>query len=316
MVENMSSRMEKYNNLSPQNMSRTKRNEHIYNSNDLGDISRIRTNNNVSIISDATKEINLDKIKNYIYSQEEKEEKRKRISLELPPEEEIKVQKREEKDYDINTVLERARGKREIAYEEERHRKIDSQNMDILKNIKIKQEENFLDDDITGPIEELNTEEKTIVDLIKNIQNNNKKKELFEDLMGEDNDTVVVGPMEENIEKNEIREALLNITQKLETKKEPETDFTQEIRAKMKELKEIDNYETDGSSEPKITTVDTSFYTNSLAFNKKDFEGFDELEEAAKKSNIAAKIGVIIVIVVLLETLLLIFNYIFDWNLI
>lgn len=313
----MSSRMEKYNNLSPQNMSRTKRNEHIYNSTNLGDISRIKTNNNVSIISDATKEINLDKIKNYIYSQEEKEEKRKRISLELPPEEEIIIQRREEKDYDINTVLERARGKREIAYEEERHRKINNQQMDILKNIKIKQEQNeFLDDDITGPIEELNTEEKTIVDLIKNIQNNNKKKELFEDLMGEDNDTVIVGPMDDNFEKNEIREALLNITQKLETKKEPETDFTQEIKASMKELKEIEITEDNDTSAPKISTVDTSFYTNSLAFNKKDFEGFDELEEAAKKNSIAAKIGVIIVIVVLIETILLIFNYIFDWNLI
>ena len=76
----MNSRMEKYGDEPIENMSRSARNRKIYSSIDFDDISSIRTNNNVSIISDAEKEIDIEKIKKYINSiNEEKIEKRKRI---------------------------------------------------------------------------------------------------------------------------------------------------------------------------------------------------------------------------------------------
>ena len=137
----MSSRMEKYDNVSLDNMSRTKRNQTIYNSNDMSNLSRIKTNTNVSVISDAPKEIDLEKIKNYLYSMNnEEEEKRRRISLELPPEEEVVVERKEIKNYDINSILEKAKDNRESDYEENRYRKINNTQIDILKNIKIKDE--------------------------------------------------------------------------------------------------------------------------------------------------------------------------------
>ncbi len=156
----MSSRMEKYDNVSLDNMSRTKRNKTIYNSNDMSNLSRIKTNTNVSIISDAPKEIDLEKIKNYVYSlNDENEEKKKRISLELPEEEEVVVERKEIKNYDINTVLEKAKDNRESDYGEDRYRKINNTQIDILKNIKIKDEviEPYVDEDLTAPIDELNT---------------------------------------------------------------------------------------------------------------------------------------------------------------
>lgn len=108
----MNSRMEKYGDEPIENMSRSARNRKIYSSIDFDDISSIRTNNNVSVISDAEKEIDIEKIKKYINSiNEEKIEKRKRISLELPQEEHEEITKEEERDYDINSVLERARDK-------------------------------------------------------------------------------------------------------------------------------------------------------------------------------------------------------------
>lgn len=58
--------MEKYENSSLDNMSRTKRNQDIYNVTDMNELSRIKTNTNVSIISDASKEIDIEKIKKYI----------------------------------------------------------------------------------------------------------------------------------------------------------------------------------------------------------------------------------------------------------
>lgn len=333
--------MEKYDNVSLDNMSRTKRNESIYNSTDIGELSRIKTNTNVSVISDAPKEIDLEKIKNYVNSlNEEKEEKRKRISLELPEEEEVVVTRKEEKDYDINSVLERARDNREVDYEEERRRKINNTQIDILKNIKIKDEQIEIekDPDITESIEELNTEEKTIVDLIKDIQSNSsksKKKDLFEDLMGDGDDTIVA-PIEEEATKDNIKEALFSITQDLESIMEPENEFTHEINVEKEAIKEsknneeeikkvedtdkIDTVDLEGIGDtttdvPKVTEVDKSFYTNSMSFSKTDFEGFEDLEKGVKKSSAFTKIAIGVIILLLIATVVLILNFVFDWNL-
>ncbi len=334
--------MEKYDDVSLDTMSRTKRNQNVYNMTELGELSRIKTNTNVSVISDAPKEIDLEKIKNYVYSLDNEEEKRRRISLELPEEEPVKeVVRKEEKEYDINSVLERARDKRNSDYEVDRHRKLSNTQIDILKNIKIKEDriEEEIDTDITCPIDELNTEEKTIVDLIQDIQSHGKKKELFEDLMGGSDDTVVA-PIELEASKNDsLKSDLLNMTHDLESIKIPENDFTHEINIEKELLKEdndiilknIDNnfslgddeeVETDDESDDenneedvKIKEVDKSFYSNSLTFNKSDFDGFEDLENGVKKSNALTKVAIFFICLLLLGTIFLILNFVLDWNL-
>ena len=329
--------MEKYENVSLDSMSRTKRNQDIYNSSDMSDLSRIKTNTNVSIISDAPKEIDIEKIKSYVEAlNNEKEEKRKRVSLELPKEEETVVKRKEIKEYDINSILEKAKDNREVDYEEDRHRKLNNTQIDILKNIKIREEKiEEIDPDITGPIDELNTDEKTIVDLIQDIQNNSKnskttKQDLFSDLMGDSTDTVVMAPIEEEVTKDNIKEALLNITQDLESIKQPENDFTHEISIEKNALKDLQNIEITKDLEdlekkqdepktesvPKINEVDKSFYTNSMTFNKSDFEGFEELEKGVKKSNTVTKLAIGFIVLLLIATIILILNFVFDWNII
>ncbi len=328
------------------NMSRTKRNQKIYNSTDIGELSRIRTNTNVSVISDAEKEIDIDKIKNYLKNlNNEDGESRRRVSLELPKEEPEVVERKEEKDYDVNLVLERARGSRTVDYEENRHRKINNSQtqIDILKNIKIReQEQQEADEDITGPIDELNTEEKTIVELIQDIQKKDgNKKDLFEDLMGdEDQETVVMGMADKE---KELRDTLLSITQDLESAKIPDNEFTQEINIEKEDIKnnvededtdikeladiakleeEIEESESKEETEeesddtsPKISTIDKSFYTNSMTFNKSDFEGFEDLEKSASTS-VFAKIAIVLIIIMLIATIFLILNFVLDWNII
>ncbi len=318
----MNSRMEKYETVSLDNMSRTKRNQQIYNSTDMSDLSRIKTNTNVSVISDAPKEIDIEKIKNYINSMnDETEEKKKRVSLELPKEEKVVIERKEEKDYDINSVLARARDSREVDYEEDRHRKLSNTQIDILKSIKIKEEKTEeQDDDLTGPIDELNTEEKTIVDLIQNIQSHGKKsnkKDLFEDLMADNDNTVVMAPINDEVNKENLKEALLDITQNLESIKEPENDFTHEIKQetevlKKQKLAELDENIDKTDNAPRITEIDKTFYTNSMSFNKKDFEGYDDEEEGG--GGVFTKIAIFLIVIMLLATVFLILNFIFDWN--
>ena len=300
--------MEKYDkSYIEEEFSRTKRNEHIYNSTDMSELSRIKTNNNVSIISDGGKTIDLEKIKKYIDNlNDNEEEDKRRVSLELPKTEEITIVKREEKDYDINSVLEKARENQETDYEENRHRKLNNTQIDILKSIKIK-EPKRKNESIN---DELNTEEKTIVNLIQNIQTNSKnskKKDLFEDLMADDDETAVMGANE----KNELKQALLNITRDLEEIKTPDSDFTKEINQEIEKIKNDKEKENEDS-----INQDNSFYTNSVSFDKSDFEGFDELEDAVKKNSILTRIAIVLVVLLLLGTIFIIVNYLFDLNLI
>lgn len=330
MVKNMSSRMEKYENNSLDSMSRTKRNQDIYNVSDMSELSRIKTNTNVSVIADASKEIDIEKIKKYIENMNtDSEEHKKRISIQLPEEHEEQIKEKVEKDYDINSVLERARDKRETDYELERHRKLNSNGYDILKSIQIKEESS---EDKTEPIDELNTQEKTIVELIQNIQNGNSQEknkkddteDLFGELMGKNENTIVMAPID-NEEKNKenIKEALLNITEDLETIKESLNDETVDRQKISDELLSIDDsnkYESEDEdadsdeSEQEKIVADKSFYTNSLSFNKTDFEGFEDLEKNQKKGNVFAKIAVTLIILLLLATIFLILNFLLDWN--
>ena len=319
----MNSRMEKYGDEPIENMSRSARNRKIYSSIDFDDISSIRTNNNVSVISDAEKEIDIEKIKKYINSiNEEKIEKRKRISLELPQEEHEEITKEEERDYDINSVLERARDKRTTDYEVDRHRKLNSTQYDILKNIKIKDDTEH-EIDTTDKTDDLNTQEKTIVDLIQTISINSKnsKDDLLQDLISNNENTVVMAPINEDTNKEALKEELENMTQDLERIKQPLNDLTQDLILEKEKLKDlsmltdkIDEEENEEENDSNTTTsqIEKSFFTKSTSFSKKDFEGFEDLEKDMKKSSAFTKIAIFLIILMLLGTIFIILNYVLD----
>ncbi len=298
-------------------MSRVKKNQDIYNSDDMSELSRFKATDNVSIISDAEKEIDLEKIKNYINSKEEKEEKRKRLDIDIPQTEEKEIERQEFRTYDINSVLETARENKEIDYEEQRHRKLNNTQYDILKNIKINNKKELQE----KTSQDYNTTEKTIVDLIQDIQNKPKNEDvndLFSDLMSDNENTVVMAPIEEDeINKKNMKETLANITMDLEKIKEPINDATQDLliekeKLKMENDKKIENTSvTDTINTSKISSIDKSFYTNSMSFTKTDFEGFEDIE---KGTNTYIKIAIVVAVILLLITVFLILNFTFDWN--
>ena len=148
--------------------------------------------------------------------------------------------------------------------------------------------------------------------------------------MGKNENTIVMAPIDNEEKNNEnIKEALLNITEDLETIKESLNDKTvsdtvdgQKINDELDSLNDSDKNEkenededadSDGSESEKIV-ADKSFYTNSLSFNKTDFEGFEDLEKNQKKGNVFAKIVVTLIILLLLATIFLILNFLLDWN--
>jgi hypothetical protein len=137
--------------------------------------------------------------------------------------------------------------------------------------------------------------------------------------MADNENTVVMAPItEDDINKQNMKEALESITTDLENIKEPVNDVTQDLileKEKLKQEKEKEDENAPTVSTVKISNIDKSFYTNSMTFNKDDFEGFEELEKTGK-SSIFTKIAIAVAIILLLLTIFLIVNHIFDFGII
>ena len=284
----MSSSMDRYNNEVEENVSsRVNKNTSLYEDIKRSSFTRVSNNDNIRVIESSGKTIDINKIKKYILENKEEPRVRKIITV---PEEKVETNNvpEEKKVYDINSVLEKARKSRELDYENERHKKISEQGYNVLNKLKEyeKEEESYEED-------ELNTEERTLVDLINTVTVHKGEVNLLEELMSTDKDEEVTSPIKEEQEKSSILKEIQS--KKLEEEKEK----TQELV----NLKQ------------KINDIDKSFYTNSMSFSKEDFEGFEELEKSVKKSGRFATIGIVLLCLASLATLVVIANYIFELGL-
>lgn len=284
----MSSRMDRYNSEVEENVSsRVNKNTSLYEDIKRSSFTRVSNNDNIRVIESSGKTIDINKIKKYILENKEEPRVRKIITV---PEEKVETNNvpEEKKVYDINSVLEKARKSRELDYENERHKKISEQGYNVLNKLKEyeKEEESYEED-------ELNTEERTLVDLINTVTVHKGEVNLLEELMSTDKDEEVTSPIKEEQEKSSILKEIQS--KKLEEEKEK----TQELV----NLKQ------------KINDIDKSFYTNSMSFSKEDFEGFEELEKSVKKSGRFATIGIVLLCLASLATLVVIANYIFELGL-
>lgn len=295
--------MERYDNITPDlnsnNYSRVNKNTSLYEDVKRSELSRVNNNTNVRIIEQNGKTIDLEKIRKYI-NEVNNEPRSKRSVLSIPKEEKtIESKPTPEKVYDINSVLEKARSGREVEYSSERYKKVRSDEYDILS--KIKMYEDVKEDIDETP--ELNTEEKTIVDLINTVTVHKGDLNLLEELMGEGETTKPISEEQKDlsfkdvIDKETTSESL--ISEKVMDENTKEFEKTKELV----NLKE------------KMTDIDSSFYTSSMKFNKDDFEGFEELEKSVKKGSFFKVILIIILVLSILASLVIMANYVFNLGL-
>lgn len=295
--------MERYDNITQDlncnNYSRVNKNTSLYEDVKRSELSRVKNNTNVRIIEQNGKTIDLEKIRKYI-NEVNNEPRSKRSVLSIPKEEKtIESKPTPEKVYDINSVLEKARSGREVEYSSERYKKVRSDEYDILSKIKIYED---VKEDISDT-PELNTEEKTIVDLINTVTVHKGDLNLLEELMGEGETTKPISEEQKDlsfkdvIDKETTSESLINEKVMNENTKEFE---------KTKELVNL---------KEKMTDIDNSFYTSSMKFNKDDFEGFEELEKSVKKGSFFKVILIIILVLSILASLVIMANYVFNLGL-
>lgn len=326
----MKTRMEKYRDTRVSG-NRTERNKELYKEVNKADLEITKSYSNTRVIDEANTEIDIDKIKRYIEKMNDNTTSISRTKIndiETPnyetPMEEVK------KDYDINSVLEKARSKREVDYGEERSKKVNIKYEELLAKI-----EKFNKDH--GPKEDmdeddsLNTNEKKIVDLFNTIKINKEEASLFDDLKATEN-TQVLGNIEDMADdesfKDEIKKQLsetdsmvyepITSTVFTLTESDKEELLKDQIKEELEKVEELKEDTKEVTVDTNIINVTNSFYTTGDVFNKKDFVNEEDNEDEEwddYKSSPAKTIGLVIAVIVLLAILVVVINYVFKLGL-
>lgn len=283
----MNSRMERYNDVDNViSETRTSKNKSLYENINNDELSQIQTTSNFKIIETVNNNIDMEKIKKYISSLNQKTAPKRQSLFPEIKEDEKDEEKLAPKDYDINSVIEKAKQNREIDYEKDRYKKLHNTQYDILNSLKMYEKKEYEKEEL----DEFNTDERTLIDLINTVTIHKDDIGLLDELKGAPGEiTEIVPPMKPEI----IREGL---EKEIIEEKPKELEKTQ----KLAEIKE------------NVNNIDKSFYTNSMTFSKEDFEGFEELEKSVKKNNVLVIISLIVLIISILGTMIVIANYIFD----
>ena len=304
----MSSRMDKYSFNDVENEekereyttssfgSRSRKNEELYQEINHEEYGDINLSSNAHVIGDNNKNIDIEKIKEILEKNYREEPRKSRVMIkqeeEEPVLEEEKEEKEETKEYNINTIIAKAKKEKNVDYEKERLKKVRDTQYDILKGLK-------LDETLENEEEEeskVTSNKEDLLSLINTITEQELTREMnpldiLTDLKGSDN-TVVLDGIKEEINKKEAEEK----------GSEPE-------KTKKEDLKEAEK-----ETEEEKKDIDKTFYTNSLSFSKSDFDDFNDLKENVETNKILIKIVLIIITIALLAGILFFANEFFHLN--
>jgi len=261
---------------------RVSKNTQLYRDIKNGELENFSLESNAKVIGDNQGQIDINKIKEILEKNYQDPPKKRSMKFDIPEDEPYELEKTRE--YDINAILEQAREEKESDYQKERLKKIRDTQFDILKNLEL-EAKNKAESNEKKSKDELLELINTIQ--LNEVQNNNSKSfedetdgevdplDILTDLKGDEN-TFVMGAKE----------------------------FTEEM--KTLEMKEFDTGPVKTDEIDLENTLDDSFYTNNMTFDKKDFADFEDLQEG--NGNIFVKILIVIVFVAILVGLVIFLN--------
>ena len=337
----MQSRMDKYNTIESKDnvsTSRTRRNQELYNKIKTSDIKRHDVDNNMSVIGDNIKSIDINKVHNFL-DEKYGDNIPKRTPFNMPEigdTQEINTIENT-KEYDINAILEKAKEGKNIDYSKARLKKVREAQYEILNNLdsEIKTLSNLDRAKEKRKAQEENL--KNLINTITEIEIKNRVKDttndldLLNDLMAEgDEDTAENFKLEEtpiSLETIDITKELEAVKEEMNKKDEDETkeetvtkieDTTpdvviggvQEVQDTMNnsvvpnEIKK-EEVKQDNKDEPKKEYIEETL--NKLNIDLGSYEGFEDINESDKSSTVL-KVIIFIVFILLIIGALVILN--------
>lgn len=308
----MNSRTEKYYENNEKVVgSRTRRNEELYKDINKTELDNFEVRSNATVIGNNKGNIDVEKIKSILDTHYNDAPKRKSIKLE-PIENEVKPKTLvETKEYDINVILDKAKGEKIEDYQEDRNKKIRDTQFDILNNLDIDPKdyiEDYEDGDLkeraprSGAAEDL---QKLIDTIALNEEDIKKEKIKIEEKVtikpSEDTDDLEkeVAKIHEEFgqETDDEDSSPLDIFEDL--KGDENTTVLEGLQEKTQNMIE-DMQNTISAPKAKEKDIDDSFYTKSTEFKKGDFEEYEEFEDVDKGSSPIVKIIIIVLVIILL----------------
>ena len=135
----MNSRMDKYEFDTPDYKKRTELKANLYQNNEIENYCKIDLNSNISVLKTDSKNIDVDKIREMLDKKyRDNMPRRKSIALDYETEE---VKEEDDlfdtKEYDINEIIAKAKSEQSVNYLQDRLKKINNTNNDILENLNI-----------------------------------------------------------------------------------------------------------------------------------------------------------------------------------
>ena len=127
-------RMDKYADETPELKRRVDKYSGLYESNSSNDYDKFDVDSNVSVLKDNARSIDVDQIREMLDKKyRDNIPKRKSISVESTNADAgVAYKKSEEKDYDLNAILDKAKQNRKVSYEEDRFNRIETSSSEKL----------------------------------------------------------------------------------------------------------------------------------------------------------------------------------------
>lgn len=325
-MESRQSRMNKYYDNSEEIEetflpSRTRKNQSLYKEVSNLELEDFDLNSNASVIGNNKDNISLDEIKNILEKRYHEKPRKKSFGdtdeIPLP-----KINLDETREYDINSILEKAKEKKEVNYEEDRLKKIRNTQYDILKSLdvingeeEIEEKEDIKPDEIRTKKPNAKTEQE-LIDLIDTISAKElikKEKDveitgemdpldILSDLRGEDESTRVMGMLVKELEEAEKEN---NSTKDDEDTLEIDPAEDESDKKDLNDSQEITITKVDIDKDNKI---DNSFVGKTTTFTQSDFDDFNDLKEDMHIAKIIIKLLIFIVVVLFIVGLVILLN--------
>ena len=290
------------------NMSRTRKNQNLYNEINELQMDTFDVNSNSHILSRDGKTIDIDRLKDMLDKRYREDVKKKSLGEIDENEQREQINLAETREYDINEILSKAKENKQNDYEVERLKKLRNTQVDILSQLNI-DAINKIDDRVKAVSDDEKDELKTLIDTINLTEETNASKngenldplDLLGDLKGDD-DTKIEGV-------NELTEEITKQA-KLETAKGIINDNKEE-----KKNEEVKEEKKEEAQETKTSKLDKSFYTNSTKFNTTDFDDFGDLKDDMSATKVIIRVLIVLIIIAFICGVVFLLNSILNWGL-
>lgn len=274
----METRESKYSAEDSTMMSRTKRNQSLYEEISNTEITTFDVDSNSTVLGSNSNTIDIDKLRDML-DKKYREEPKPKLMQDYTKDIQEDISLNETREYDINSFLEQSKVTKESDYEKDRLQKLRNTQFDILNSLSINKENEEEEEETSKAVSKREGEKlQSLIDTINLTEATNAIKDMdpldmFEDLKGDDEATKVFGA---------------DSLEKIEEKEDKNSDTKE---------------------------VESDFETTSTVFTENDFDDFSDLKDDVSSTKIIVKVLIAIVIIAFIFGIVFLLNRVLGWGL-